>query len=277
MADSATSEGTEGKRSMNIIVCVKQVPGTTKVEVDPVTGVLKRDGIESKLNPYDLFALEMALRLREQTGGEVRTLSMGPPQAAAALEETVAIGADGGVLLSDRKFAGSDVHATSCAIRCGIEKMAPYDLIICGKQTTDGDTAQVGPEVAEMLGIEHASNVTRILSVDTQSITVQVNLDDCLQTQRMRLPCLLTIEKDACTPRLPSYRRRQNCGADAVHIYSAADLDADETERFGLKGSLTQVERIFPPVKNDDKQVYEGDAEALEARLRALLIDRRFI
>ena len=203
---------------MNIIVCVKQVPGTTNVEVDPVTGVLKRDGVASKLNPYDLFALEMGLRLREQAGGSLRTLSMGPPQAVSALRETVAMGADGGVLLSDRRFAGSDVHATSCAIRCAIEQMALYDLIICGKQTPDGDTAQVGPEVAEMLGIEHASNVTRILSVDAQSITVQVNLDDCLQTQRMRLPCLLTIEKDACTPRRPSYRRRHNCGADAVHI-----------------------------------------------------------
>ena len=262
---------------MRIIVCVKQVPGTTNVEVDPITGVLKRDGVASKLNPYDLFALEMGLRLHEQAGGNLRTLSMGPPQAVSALRETVAMGADGGVLLSDRKFAGSDVHATSCAIRCGIEKMSPYDLIICGKQTTDGDTAQVGPEVAEMLGIEHASNVTRILSVDAQSITVQVNLDDCLQTQRIYLPCLLTIEKDACMPRLPSYRRRKNCGADAVRIWSAADLDADETKCFGLKGSLTQVERIFPPVKNDDKQVYEGDAEALEARLRALLIDRKFI
>ena len=262
---------------MKIIVCAKQVPGTSQVEVDPVTGILKREGVESKLNPYDLFALEMALRLREQAGGDVRTLSMGPPQAAAVLEETLAIGADSGVLLTDRRFAGSDVHATSYALKCGIEKIAPFDLILCGKQTTDGDTAQVGPEMAEMLGIEHASNVTQIFSADAQSITVQVNLDDCLQTQRMRLPCLLTIEKDACTPRLPSYRRRKNCGADAVRIYSAADLDANETERFGLKGSLTQVERIFPPVKNDDKQVYEGDAEALEAGLRELLINRKFI
>ena len=262
---------------MRIIVCVKQVPGTNQVEVDPVTGVLKRDGVESKLNPYDLFALEMALRLREQAGGEVRTLSMGPPQAAAALEETVAIGADGGMLLTDRRFAGSDVHATSYALKCGIEKMAPFDLILCGKQTTDGDTAQVGPEMAEMLGIENAANVVRIDAVDRESVTVTVNLDDCLQTQRMRLPCLLTIEKDACTPRLPSYRRRKAFDRNAVICCSADDLEGADRQRFGLKGSLTQVERIFPPDRNAEKQLFEGDEDALRERLCALLAERRFI
>ena len=262
---------------MRIIVCVKQVPGTSQVEVDPTTGVLKRDGVDSKMNPYDLYALEMALRVREQAGGDVRALSMGPPQAAAVLEEAVAIGADSAALLSDRLFAGSDVHATSYALRVGVEKMAPYDLIICGKQTTDGDTAQVGPEMAEMLGIEHASNVARIVGVDSRFVTVVINLDDCLQTQRMRLPCLLTIEKDACTPRLPSYRRKRARGDGAVQIWTAEDLDGVDRSRLGLKGSLTQVERIFPPTKNTDKQLFVGAEDELAAQLCALLQEHRFI
>lgn len=262
---------------MRIIVCVKQVPGTSQVEVDPVTGVLKRDGVDSKLNPYDLFALEAALRLRERVGGDVCTLSMGPDQAAAALEETLAIGADEGFLLSDRRFAGADVYATSYALRCGVEKIAPFDLILCGKQTTDGDTAQVGAELAEQLGIEHAANVLGILEADAGSVTVTVNLDDCVQTQRMRLPCLLTIEKDAFTPRLPSYRRKKAVRPEAIRRFGADDLPGARPERLGLKGSLTQVERIFPPVKNTQKQIFEGDAEALSAQMLELLRTRRFI
>ena len=139
---------------MNIIVCVKQVPGTSQVEVDPVTGVLKRDGVDSKLNPYDLFALEAALKIKDEFGGKITALSMGPNQAIPSLLETVYMGTDAGVLLSDRKFAGADVQATSYAISEGVKKIGDYDLIICGKQTTDGDTAQVGPEMAEKLGCE---------------------------------------------------------------------------------------------------------------------------
>ena len=262
---------------MRIIVCVKQVPGTSQVEVDPVTGVLKRDGVDSKLNPYDLFALETALQLRGIMGGDVRTLSMGPPQAVSVLEETIAIGADGGALLSDRRFAGADVCATSYALKCGVEKLMPFDMIVCGKQTTDGDTAQVGPELAEMLGIEHAANVTRIVEAAEDSVTVTVNLDDCLQTQRMRLPCLITIEKDACTPRLPSFRRKKGIGVGAVKCFSVDDLEGAQPERLGLKGSLTQVERIFPPERNAEKRLLEGGDGELEEGLFALLAAHRFI
>ena len=149
---------------MNILVCIKQVPGSTNVEVDPVTGVLKRDGIQSKMNPYDLYALEAALSLSESYGGKVDVITMGPPQAKEIIIEAIAMGAEGGAILSDRKFAGADVLATAYTISQGIKKMGEYDLIICGKQTTDGDTAQVGAEVAEFLNLPNVSNV---LSIDS--------------------------------------------------------------------------------------------------------------
>lgn len=262
---------------MNIIVCVKQVPGTNQVEVDPVTGVLKRDGVDSKLNPYDLFALEAAFRIRSICGGQVTALSMGPAQAAASLMEAVYMGADGGVLLSDRKFAGADVQATSYALSLGVKKLGDFDLILCGKQTTDGDTAQVGPELAEKLGIEHAANVASVDEVTADSVTVTIALDDRFQTQRMALPCLLTIDKDAYTPRLPSYLAKKRCTGDEVTVYTAQDLEGADISRLGLKGSPTQVERIFPPEKNTEKRIFTGQAPELTEQLHGLLYSRKFI
>ena len=262
---------------MRILVCVKQVPGTTKVEIDPVTGNLKRDGVESKLNPYDLFALEAAYQLAEKHGGSVVTLSMGPNQAIPALLETVYMGAEHSYLLSDRKFAGSDVQATSYAISQGIRKAGRFDLILCGKQTTDGDTAQVGPEVAEMLGIDHATNVKAILAADEEKITVAMDMDGWVQTQEMDFPCLLTIDKDAYTPRLPSYKRKKETPADAVTVWTAADLADLDENRCGQKGSPTQVERIFPPEKNAHQTLHEGDGATLAEELFTMLREEKFI
>ena len=150
---------------MNIIVCIKQVPGTAQVEIDEKTGVLKRDGVASKMNPFDLFAIESAMRLKEQYGGRVTALTMGPPQAEKVLREAFMMGVDDAVLLSDRRFGGADVLATSYTISQGIRKIGSYDLILCGKQTTDGDTAQVGAELAEFLGIPHLANVTKLMEL----------------------------------------------------------------------------------------------------------------
>ena len=147
---------------MKILVCVKQVPGSSNVEVDPVTGVLKRSGIASKCNPYDLYAIEAALTVAERFGGTVEALTMGPPQAKAVIQETVCMGAQKGTVLTDRKFAGADVLATAYTLSQGVRKCGEFDLIICGKQTTDGDTAQVGAEVAEYLDIPNVSNVLSI-------------------------------------------------------------------------------------------------------------------
>lgn len=263
---------------MDIIVCVKQVPGTSHVEVDPVTGVLKRDGAAGKLNPYDLFALETAFRLKERIGqARVRTLSMGPGQAVSSLLETLYMGADEAYLLSDRVFAGADVQATSYALKCGVEKLGKFDLILCGKQTTDGDTAQVGPELAEQLGIEHASNVLSVDEICEDSVTVTMNLDQVIQTQRMKLPCLLTIEKDACTPRLPSFRRKFATKEDAVTVFTAADVPDLDLSRCGLKGSPTQVERIFPPEKDGGREMHEGDGEQLADELYGILRSGKFL
>ena len=262
---------------MNILVCIKQVPGTSAVEVDPVTGVLKRDGVQAKLNPYDLFALEAALTLAARTDGTVRCLSMGPPQATAALLEAIWMGADEAVLLTDRRFAGSDVAATSYALSLGVRSMGAYDLIVCGKQTTDGDTAQVGPELAERLHIEHATNVCRIGEASDGAITVAMNLDSSLQVQRMQLPCLLSVEKDANTPRLPSYRRKRATSDAQVTVRTLSDLSGADAARCGLDGSPTQVERIFPPEKNVDKHVLQGTSEALADELFKALTQRKFI
>ena len=254
---------------MNIIVCVKQVPGTNKVAVDPVTGVLIRDGVDSKINPYDLFALEEGFALAEKTGGCVKTLSMGPPQAKEAC---------GSVLLSDRKFGGADVAATSCALALGVEKIGDYDLIICGKQTTDGDTAQVGPELAQRLGIEHIANVMEILDCDGEYITVLADLDTVHQTAKIKLPCLITIEKDANTPRLPSYNRKKAVDPDElIKVYSVADIPGADENLLGLKGSPTQVERIFPPEKNSGQEIFNGTDSELAERLYGLLKDRKFV
>ncbi len=263
---------------MKILVCVKQVPGSSRVNVDPVTGVLIRNGVESKLNPYDLFALEAAFQLSEQTGGVVRTLSMGPPPAKAALMETVWMGAEGGVLLSDRKFGGADVAATSQALALGVEKMGDYDLIICGKQTTDGDTAQVGPELAEKLGIDHMANVTQILASDEKTITVVADMDSVLQTATLTLPCLITIEKDANTPRLPSYLRKKAAKEeDVISVWSVADLPKADEATLGLRGSPTQVERIFSPEKAGERQLLEGDDKTLADSIYEILKDKKFI
>ena len=262
---------------MNIIVCIKQVPGTNKVDIDPVTGTLKRDGVSSKMNPYDLFALECALSLKESAGGEVNTVSMGPPQAKAVLEESLWMGADRGLLLSDRAFGGADVLATSYCLSLGCESFGSYDLILCGKQTTDGDTAQVGPELAERLGIEHAANVLRIDSVEEGFITVTVDLDGAEQTQKMALPCLLTLEKDANTPRLPSYLKKKSAGGDRISVKSSADFPSADLKMLGLKGSPTQVERIFPPEANAKQEKLSGTPEELCDGLYRILKEEKFV
>ena len=163
---------------MKILVCVKQVPGTNKVEVDPVTGVLKRSGVPSKINPYDLYAIETALSLAERYGGTVDSITMGPPQAKAVILEAVCMGAQGGTVLTDRKFAGADVLATAYTLSQGIRGCGDFDLIVCGKQTTDGDTAQVGAEVAEYLGIPNVSNVLSVDGLEDGELLITAALDD---------------------------------------------------------------------------------------------------
>ena len=262
---------------MKILVCIKQVPGSNNVEVDPVTGVLKRSGIPSKCNPYDLYAIEAALSLAERFGGTVETLTMGPPQAKAVIQEAVCMGASRGTVLTDRKFAGADVLATAYTISQGIRKCGTYDLIICGKQTTDGDTAQVGAEVAEYLNLPNVSNVLSIDDLTDGKLHVTASLDDKIQTMTVTLPCLVSVDGDINTPRLPSYKIRKALTDDTVNFLTFADFDDQNPDHYGLTGSATQVERIFPPEKVSSKQNIEGDAEAQANALFDLLRQKKML
>ena len=262
---------------MKILVCVKQVPGSTNVEVDPVTGVLKRSGIPSKINPYDLYAIETALTLTERFGGSVETLTMGPDQAAAVIQETVCMGAARGTVLTDRKFAGADVLATAYTISQGIRKCGEYDLIICGKQTTDGDTAQVGAEVAEYLQLPNVSNVLSVEDCRDNSLLLTASLDEKIVTMTVAMPCLISVDGDINTPRLPSYKIKKSLTDDAVSFLRFADFDDQDASHYGLTGSATQVERIFPPEKSTQKQVLEGDACAQAEALFRLLRDNKML
>lgn len=246
---------------MDILTCIKQVPGTSEVEVDEKTGVLKRDGIDSKMNPYDLYALETALRIKKEKGANLKVITMGPPQAKQIIEESFMMGVDEGAIVSDRKFAGADVLATSYTLSQGIKKMGNMDLIICGKQTTDGDTAQVGPEIAEFLNIPHVTNVTKIIEVKNESIVVEVDMPNTLEVCEVEYPCLITVEKGIFQPRLPSFKLKIQTKGREIPMYSLKDFEDQDENNYGLNGSPTQVLRIFPPTSNNEKEVLRGSAE----------------
>ena len=262
---------------MKIIVCMKQVPAGTNVEIDPETGAMKRLSGGNRTNPYDLFALETALRLREALGGTVTVLTMGPPQAEEMMRDAYACGADEAVILSDRKFAGADVLATSYTLMQGIQVLGGADLIICGRQTTDGDTAQVGPAIAEHLGIPHAAWVAEIVKADQKSITVRQDLASVTQVSEIPYPCLITVDKDSCVPRLPSYLLKRGTANRPVKFMSFEDLPDQNMTRYGLIGSPTSVERMFSP-EPAEKQVYlKGSAREKTEELFSILTGKKII
>ena len=259
---------------MNIFVCIKQVPATNKVKVDEKTGVLQRAGVQSKMNPYDLYALETALRLREKHGGRVTVGTMGPPQAQAVIREAYMMGADEGYVFSDRRLGGADVLATSYTLSQAIRSVGDFDLILCGKQTTDGDTAQVGPAIAEHMGIPHAAWVRR-LTVRDGGVDAEQQLQDVIETVHMPFPCLVTVEQDIFMPRLPSLKTAREIGGREIHMIGLdAFLDTDESH-YGLSGSPTQVERIFPPDNDVQHEIWEG--EGLTQRLFDQLKSWKFV
>lgn len=262
---------------MNILVCIKQVPGSNNVQVDPETGVLIRSGIESKINPYDLYALETALSLAEKYGGRVECITMGPPQAKAIITEAVCMGAECGTVLTDRKFAGADVLATAYTLSQGVKKCGEFDIIICGKQTTDGDTAQVGAELSEYLSIPNVSNVLSIEDIADGKLTLCASLDDAIVTETVKMPCLISVDGDINTPRLPSYKVKKNIGDDRVKFLTFEDFCDQNPNNYGLSGSATQVERIFPPEKNEEKQNIVGTAAEQTEELFTVLSSKKLI
>lgn len=262
---------------MKIIVCMKQVPAGKGIEINPETGALKRTSGATRTNPYDLFALETALQLRESLGGEVVVLTMGPMQAESMIRDCYAMGADDGILLCDRRFAGADVLATSYALSQAIQAIGDFDLIICGKQTTDGDTAQVGPAIAEQLNIPHTAWVNQIVHADSDAITVSQNLASVTQVSKMAYPCLITVDKDMCVPRLPSYILKKKTAEHHIRVMDFGDMPDQNTSHYGFAGSPTAVRKMFAPDKIE-KQIYlHGDAKEKTDTLFSILKKKKVI
>jgi electron transfer flavoprotein beta subunit len=245
---------------MNIIVCVKQVPDAKDVRLDPVTNTLARDGVQSIMNPYDRHALEEAVRLKEKFGGTVTVISMGPPQAAETLRDAVACGADEAVLVSDRAFAGADTWATTYTLSQAIKAIGGADLILCGKQAIDGDTAQVGPGLAERLDLPYVAYVRKINDCTDGSFTVERMMDDGYDLLQVPVPSLFTVVKEINEPRVPSLKGKMKAKKLEVKILTAADIDADPAQ-LGLKGSTTQVVKVFSPQLRGERAILAGSVE----------------
>lgn len=253
---------------MNSIVCIKQVPNTNEVKINQETGTLIREGVESIINPDDKNALEAALEMREQVGGKITLLSMGPEQAKAALKEGLAMGADDAYLISDRAFGGSDTWATATILAAAIEKIGKYDLIFCGRQAIDGDTAQVGPEIAEFLGIPQVTYAKKI-EVTQNEIQVTRFTENADWVIKVKTPCLLTTIKELNDPRFPTVANifeTYDGGEDNIRTLTFADLEVDATQ-IGLKGSPTNVYRSFVPVKSKNSEMIEGMNEKEKAKV----------
>ena len=225
---------------MNIVVCLKQVPDTTEVKIDPKTGTLIREGVPSIINPDDKNALEEALVLKEQYGAKVTVISMGPPQAEKALRESLAMGADEAILISDRAFAGADTLATSRALAGALKKL-DYDIVFAGRQAIDGDTAQVGPEIAEHLNLPQITYVEKV-KVEGEELKVRRALEDGYENIRVKMPVLLTAIKELNEPRYMSVKGVYEAFKKEVKLWSAADIDVDKS-LLGLAGSPTKVRR----------------------------------
>jgi electron transfer flavoprotein beta subunit len=258
---------------MNIIVCIKQVPDTGSVKIDPTTNTLIRSGVPSIINPFDLNAVEAGLFLKDEHGGKVDVITMGPPQAEEALRNTLAMGADNAYLISDRAFAGADTLATSYTLSMAIKKIGDFDLILCGKQAIDGDTAQVGPELAEILGISQVTNVSKLIEVKETTIIVEQELEDGCEIIEVERPCLLTVTKQANNPRIPSLKNSMRAKKAEIPVWKAADINADEA-RIGLNGSATGVVKIFEPPKRTDSRMLQGNVDEMVAELAVELRKR---
>lgn len=242
---------------MKIIVCIKQVPATNEVRLDPVTNTIIREGIESITNPFDTYAIEEAVRLKTKYGWKTAAISMGIPTVNEILRDSMAVGIDEAYLLSDRGFAGADTLATAYALAGGIEKIGGGELIICGKMATDGDTAQVGPMLAEMLGISHVTDVTCIEQINEKEMICRTIGDDGYQQVKVTLPALITVNKEINVPRLPSMKGILDNHDSPVTVFTVDDLTVDRAN-LGLSGSPTQVVRTFIPNLKIENEWLEG-------------------
>lgn len=258
---------------IKIAVCVKQVPGTTEIKIDPQTNTLIREGIENMINPFDAYAVEEGVRIRERfNDGEVEViaLTMGPPQSIEILKEAISVGVDSAILLSDRAFAGADTWATSTTLAKAINKIEDCRLIILGKQTVDGDTGQVGPELAQRLNIPFVGYASSILEIDRNKMKVKRLMEDRYETFEINLPAAISVVKDINIPRVPSLRGKMKAKSVEIPVWDAAKLEADENE-VGLAGSYTQVVKIFIPQIKHETRMIEGSTEEQVEQLHKVL------
>ncbi len=261
---------------MKIIVCIKQVPDTANVRLDPETHTLKREGVESIVNPFDLFALEAALRLREELGGAITAITMGPPQAAEVIKEAIGYGVDDGLLVSDRAFAGADTWATTRALAAAVEHLGGADLIVCGKQAVDGDTAQVGPGLAQRLDLPQVAFVKGWREISDGHLVLERQMDDGFDVVRLPLPGLITVVREVGEPRPPSLKGKMRAKKYQVPAVGAAELGLDPAE-VGLAGSHTEVVKVFAPQAGGDRLMLGGTAEEAGARVIDLLVEAKVI
>ena len=246
---------------MKIIVCIKQVPETTNVKIDPEKGTLIREGVDSIINPFDMYAIEEGLRIKERLGeGEVIVISMGPPQAEQALREAISMGADSAVLITDRKLAGSDTWATSYTLARAIEKIGDYNLILCGKQAIDGDTAQVGPGISSWLDIPQVTYVKKIREITKDKAIVERMTEEGFDVIEIPLPALFTVVKEINEPRLPSLKGKLRARKVEIPVWGVNELGLEE-EKIGLDGSPTRVVKIFTPPPREKGMILEGEPQ----------------
>ncbi len=260
---------------MNIIVCIKQVPETTEVKINPETNTLIREGVPAIVNPFDENAIEAALKIREKNGGKVTVITMGPPQAAEALKTAIAMGVDDVHLVSDRAFAGSDTWATSYTLAQTIRKIGGFRLILCGKQAIDGDTAQVGPGIAEWLNIPSVTFAVKIEATDT-SVKIERMLEEVNEVVESPLPVVITVVKQINEPRMPSLKGMMKAKKVQINTLKATDISADE-KNIGLDGSPTQVVKIFTPPPKGGGEKLEGEPAEIVNKLVSKIKERKII
>lgn len=257
---------------MNIVVCIKQVPETADVRINPETNTLIREGVKSIINPFDMYAIEEAIRLKEKFGGKTIVISMGPPQADSALREAIALGIDEAILVSDRAFAGSDTWATSYTLAAAIKKIKDFDLVICGKQASDGDTAQVGPGISVWLNVPQVAYVKKVEDISEKKAKVERMTEEGYDVIECPLPALFTVVKEINEPRLPSLKGMMKSKKAQIINWKKDDLGLDEN-KIGLKGSPTQVVKIFTPPKRAGGQILQGETKEVVDKLTDLLKD----
>jgi electron transfer flavoprotein beta subunit len=263
---------------VKIAVCLKQVPETTEVKINPETNTLMREGVASITNPFDEFALEEGLLTKEKYGGEVHVMSMGPPQAIEILKNALAVGADKVYLLSDPAFAGADTLATAYTLAKTIEKIGGVDLVICGKQAIDGDTAQVGPGIATRLGIPQLTYVAKVREIDPakKKIVVERMLENGREVVECSLPVVITVMKDINEPRLPSLLGIKKAAKATIPTWTAKEIGVDEN-RVGLKGSPTWVWKVFSPESRGGGEILKGEVTETVPLLVNKLMDSKFV